>query len=428
MRLSPNKKIPKNVQLPGDKSISHRCLILAALGNEPSSFENLSRGMDVKATQSVLQRLGVHIEGGNRSDGHVQVTGKGLYFEPKPDSQGKVVLECENAGTLMRLMTGVLSGQEFTSQLVGDASLMSRPMDRVAEPLRNMGARIQLVETKAPITVIPSALIGGDLYLESPSAQVKSAVMLASFYFKKPLTLRLKHQTRDHTEKLFPFFGIPIEIFEDTIRLYPQPKIKPVHYKIPCDPSAAAFWIVASLISGQKIELKDICLNPTRLGTIRTLKKLGIEIDLNIEKEIGSKNPERVGSLVVHPQNFDGFEILEEQLPSLIDEIPVLTILATQARSESVIHNAKELRFKETDRIVTVQKMFESLGLRMSVEGDTLRIPGQQVIQGGVVEAFGDHRIAMSAAIASFAAKGEIEIRGWETASISDSYFWENFK
>jgi 3-phosphoshikimate 1-carboxyvinyltransferase len=384
--------------------------------------------MDVLATKKVLKKLGIHIENRDHSQGKVQVTGRGFYFEPSVKQNEILELDCENAGTLMRLMAGTLSGQKFMSRLVGDDSLMGRPMDRVAEPLQTLGANIQLTENKAPIVITPSDLCGGKLYLESPSAQVKSAVMFASLYAQNSLTLELKHLTRDHTEKLFPFFGIPIEILNSTIQLYPQPKIKPVHYKIPCDPSAAAFWIVASLISGQKIELKDICLNPTRLGTIRTLKKLGIEIDLNIEKEIGSKNPERVGSLVVHPQNFDGFEILEKQLPSLIDEIPVLTILATQARSESVIHNAKELRFKETDRIVTVQKMFESLGLRMSVEGDTLRIPGQQVIQGGVVEAFGDHRIAMSAAIASFAAKGEIEIRGWETASISDSYFWENFK
>ncbi len=422
MRLLSQNKIPKDIQLPGDKSISHRCLILAALAEGASSFQNISGGMDVRATQKVLKKLGVHIEGVDPIESSVQVIGKGLYFDPK--SNGAVELDCENAGTLMRLMAGVLSGQKFISRLTGDVSLMSRPMDRVAEPLRNFGANIELIEYKAPITIVPSSLSGGEFYLESPSAQVKSALMFASFYMQEPLRLSLKYKTRDHTERLFPLFGVPTEILDQTIQLYPQPKLKSAEYKIPSDPSAAAFWIVASLISGQSVELHSLCLNPTRLGAIHTLQNLGIRIDKTIQQQF----PELVGTLVVHPQDFDGFEILEEQLPSLIDEIPVLAILATQARSESVIHNAKELRFKETDRILTTQKMFEALGLKMTVEADTLRIPGKQIIRGGVVEAFGDHRIAMSAAIASFAAQAEIEIRGAETAAISDSYFWENFR
>lgn len=408
-------QIQKKIQLPGDKSISHRCLLLAALASGESQFEGLSSGQDVVATQNVLKQLGVRLESYSSV---LKVYGQGKYLKT-PDSP----LNCQNAGTLMRLLTGLLVGQNFSSTLIGDDSLMERPMERVAQPLMSLGAQISLRDGKAPIQMTPSLLTGGEWTLETASAQVKSALMLAALFADSPVVLRGKIHSRDHTENLFPLFNIPIERSDIEICINPHEEILPVQYKVPKDPSAAAFWCVGSLLAQQELTLEDVCLNPTRLGFLQVLQRAGVAV----EQEALLEKPEREGRLKVFPSQIQSFEILEKEIPSLVDEIPVLALLASQAPGESVFYNVRELRYKETDRIRAIEKLFESLGMTLTVEGDTLKIPGGQIIRGGVVDSYGDHRIAMTAAMAALGAESPVEILGAETAEISDPYFWGNF-
>lgn len=415
MKLAPQIQLKAKPQLPGDKSISHRCLILSSLAHGKSILKNVSHAQDVLSTQNVLKNLGVEI---TKQNDELVIFGNGLFLK-EPSRP----LNCGNAGTLMRLMMGVLAGQNFNSVMVGDESLMSRPMDRVSNPLNSLGANIQLSKNQAPVHILKASLKGGSFELMIPSAQVKSALMLAGFYSDQPVTLTGALKSRDHTERLLQMYGVEIQKTENSITVQPHPRLRAVEFQIPCDPSAAAFWMGASLLSRQTCTLENVSLNPSRLGFLKVFEDLGIPMAVTQT----ASHPEPVGHILIKPKDFKGFEISQEMLPSLIDEVPLLCLLATQGSTESVIYGAGELRFKETDRIVATSEMFHSLGLKLNIEGDTLFIPGNQIIQGGTVNSYKDHRIAMTAAIASFRSESDIEIVDSECASISDPHFWGNF-
>lgn len=419
MKLKSSSEIFGTPKLPGDKSISHRCLMFAALAKGVSQFENMSQALDVVSTEKVLLQLGIEIE---RDSTSVRVSSTGKFKKPLKE------LDCGNAGTLMRLMMGVLSAQEFESTLVGDESLTQRPMKRVVEPLVQMGAKISLRENQfAPVQIKPSKLKGITYNLKVSSAQVKSAILLAGLYAEGETSLTGKIQSRDHTERLLSFFGAKVltsglknQIGE--IQIEGKQTLHNNSYKIPNDVSAASFWIAAAVLAEKsELTLENVGVNPTRMGFIEVLKRSGA----NIEIEMISENPEPVANLKIKNSKLEGFYIESSEVPSLIDEVPLLVLLATQCDGPSVIMGVEELRFKETDRINATVEAIEALGGKVTVKGNDLFIEGHQPLMGGRVESYHDHRIAMMAAVSRYCVRGDIEINNFECAEISDPYFAE---
>lgn len=412
MKLRSSKEFFGTPKLPGDKSISHRCLILAALAQGRSEFENMSEALDVLSTEKVLTELGVEI---TRRSTSVQVNSTGRLKAPIKS------LDCGNAGTLMRLMMGVLSAQDFSSELIGDESLSQRPMRRVFEPLQMMGAKINLRDNQfAPVQIEPSRLKAIEYDLKVASAQVKSAILLAGLSAEGRTVLTGKISSRDHTERLLRYFGADIDISENRISIYGPQLLHNNSYVIPNDISAAAFWIAAGVLAEKsEVYLNHVGVNPTRMGFVNVLLKAGARIRTeNIEI-----SPEPVAHLTVKSSKLNAFDITEEEVASLIDEVPLLVLLATQADGVSKIQGVGELRYKETDRVMATVKAIEALGGTVLVEGDTLIIPGNQRLRPGIVESFHDHRIAMMAAVAKYCVDGVIEIRDFDCVDISDPYF-----
>lgn len=414
MKLKSSNEIFGTPKLPGDKSISHRCLMFAALAKGISEFENMSQALDVVSTEKVLLQLGTEIQ---RDGTNVRISSSGKFKKPSKD------LDCGNAGTLMRLMMGVLSAQEFESTLVGDESLTQRPMKRVVEPLTQMGAEISLRDNQfAPVQIKPSKLKAITYNLKVSSAQVKSAILLAGLYAEGETSLTGKIQSRDHTERLLSFFGAKVLTSDLEIQVEGKQALHNNSYKIPNDVSAASFWIAAAVLAEKSdVTLKNVGVNPTRMGFIDVLKRSGA----NIEIEMISENPEPVANLKIKNSKLKGFYIESSEVPSLIDEVPLLVLLATQCDGPSVIMGVEELRFKETDRIKATVEAIEALGGNVIVKGNDLFIEGQQRLMGGQVKSYHDHRIAMMAAVSRYCVRGDVEIDHFECVEISDPYFAE---
>jgi 3-phosphoshikimate 1-carboxyvinyltransferase len=412
MKLKPANKIFGKPLLPGDKSISHRCLIFAALATGISTFENVSMAEDVFSTEKVLLQLGVEIQ---RDGSYVRVISSGKLKKPLKH------LDCGNAGTLMRLMMGVLSAQDFESTLIGDESLSARPMKRVSEPLKQMGANINLSDNEfAPMTIRPSRLKGIDYNLPVASAQVKSAIMLAALFAEGNTTLTGKIQSRDHTEKLLKLFGGEIEVHPQNIKIFGNKKLHSASYNIPNDISAASFWLTAGILAKESdVTLENVGVNPTRTGFIDVLKNAGAKIEM----EIVAQSPEAIANIKAKKSLLKSFEIPAEQISTLIDEVPLLALIATQCEGVSKICGLEELRYKETDRIRSTTEAIRALGGRVEVQDNDLIIEGPQVLTGGVVNSYGDHRIAMMAAVSIYCTSGEVEIINFESSEISDPHF-----
>jgi 3-phosphoshikimate 1-carboxyvinyltransferase len=412
MKLKASQKIFGKPILPGDKSISHRSLILASIAEGVSTFKNMSEAQDVLSTEKVLLQLGIEIQ---RDGTDVRVISIGKYKKPI------VALDCGNAGTLMRLMTGVLAGQEFESTLIGDESLSQRPMKRVLDPLLQMGAQISLRENQfAPIQIHPSKLKGLNYNLTIPSAQVKSAILLAGLYTDDNVIINGNIQSRDHSERLLKFFGADIEITDEKIRVSGNNKLRNVDYNVPNDISAASFWIAAGLLAtDSEVNLENVGINPTRMGFIDVLKKSGAKIEISETVQY----PEPVASIKVKNSKLSSFVITKDEVPYLIDEVPLLALIATQCDGVSTISGLEELRYKESDRIESTINAILALGGKIEVHGNDLKIPGNQILSGGVVDSLGDHRIAMMAAVSKYCCTTDIEIKNFECAEISDPYF-----
>lgn len=399
------------LRVPGDKSISHRALMFAALAIGPSRLSHLATGEDVHATKRIFEHLGVRVK--TTRDGTVTVRGTGAAGLREPDT----VLDCENSGTTMRLMSGLLSGRPFLSVLTGDASLRNRPMARVAEPLRRMGATIDGRDDGryAPLVLRGGALQGCRHELPVASAQVKSCLLLAGLQAGGVTEVVSPALSRDHTERMLAAFGAPITVDGLTVRVEAG-EPKPFELEMPGDASSAAFFVVAATITpGSEIVVEDVNLNPTRIAFVPVLQRMGADIEVVAQ---GERAGEPVGDLVVRAAPLGGTIVEGDEVPSLLDEVPALAIAAAFADGVTEFRDAQELVVKESDRIGTLNQELAQLGVGCEPRPDGLVVRGGNP-RPGQLKSHGDHRIAMAGAIAANALDGETTVRGWKVVGTS---------
>jgi len=413
-RVQPGGSIRGDIRVPGDKSMSHRSIMLGALAEGITEVKGFLEGEDSLATLQAFRDMGVTIEG--PEDGFVRIHGVGMHGLQAP--RGPLYLG--NSGTAMRLFAGLLAGQPFDSELTGDASLSKRPMGRVADPLRAMGAVIDTAEGGRP----PLKIRGGHkltgIHYEMPvaSAQVKSCLLLAGLYAEGVTSVTEPAPTRDHTERMLEGFGYHVHRDGATASVTGGGKLTACAIDVPADISSAAFFLVAgSIAPDSELVLRHVGMNPTRVGVINILRQMGADIEVLEEREIGG---EPVADLRVRSAELKGIDIPEEQVPLAIDEFPVLFIAATCAQGRTALRGAEELRVKESDRIQVMADGLAALGVETTVTPDGIIIDGGQEISGGTVNSHGDHRIAMSFAVAALRATGPIEIT--DCANVATSF------
>jgi 3-phosphoshikimate 1-carboxyvinyltransferase len=397
------------VRVPGDKSISHRALIFAALAEGTSTVRNLASGADVRATARVLDRLGVRIDRGDA----VTVAGTGVDGWREAGD----VLDCRNSGTSIRLLAGVLAGRPFLSVLSGDESLRSRPMARVVEPLRAMGATIDGRDdaTRAPLAIRGGALHGMRHVLPVASAQVKSCLLLAGLDADGATEVVSPAQTRDHTERMLAALGAPVSVDGLTVRTE-RGAPRPFELDVPGDPSSAAFFAVAAAITpGSELVVEAVSCNPTRVGFVTVMKRMGAEITLRPTHEVCG---EPVGELHVRASELSGTTIGGDEIPNVIDEIPALAVAAAFADGVTDIRDAAELVVKESDRIGTLYEELGRLGVGVEARPDGLVVRGGRAV-AATFASHGDHRVAMAMAVAANAVAGESRVTGWPAVSSS---------
>jgi len=401
-----------SVRVPGDKSVSHRALMLGALAEGSSHIRGFLEGEDTRATAAVLQRLGVRID--VPADGERVVHGVGLHGLRGTTEQ----LDCGNAGTGMRLLAGLLAGQAFDSTLVGDESLSKRPMRRVTDPLERMGAKIDTQDGLPPLQVRGGQSLQGIAYtLPVASAQVKSALLLAGLYAQGETEVIEPHPTRDYTERMLAAFGWPIDFAPGRARLSGGHALRATEVDVPADFSSAAFFLVAgSIVPGSELRLPTVGLNPRRTGLLQALRLMGADIRVENERESGG---EPVGDLVVRHAPLHGIELPEALVPDMIDEFPALFVAATAAQGKTVVRGAAELRVKESDRLAAMATGLRALGAVIDETPDGATIHGSP-LHGGTIESHGDHRIAMSFAVAGLIARGAVRIN--DCANVATSF------
>ena len=415
------------ILVPGDKSISHRSIMFGSLANGTTHISGFLQGEDSLATLAAFKSMGVKIEGPDEN-GHICIEGVGMHGLKKPDTD----LDLGNSGTSMRLLTGLLSAQDFDVRLVGDESLSSRPMKRVVAPVKMMGAKIETDENNtAPLSINGSQrkdLLTGLVYhLPVASAQVKSCLLLAGMYAKGKTCVTEPAPTRDHTERMLESFGYPIEVNnlgegKTQICLDGGHELKACDLHIPSDISSAAFFMVAACIAeNSNVVLKHVGMNPTRDGIINILKLMGADIEIENEKMIGA---EPVADILVKTSDLKGINIPEDQVPLAIDEFPIIAIAAACAKGQTLLTGAEELRVKESDRIQAMIDGMTALGIECEGTPDGMIINGGD-FTGGTVDSFGDHRIAMSFVVAGLRAKDPITVLNCDNVNTSFPGFVE---
>lgn len=413
------KPLQGEVKVAADKSISHRALIFSALARGRSVVKNFLRAEDTLSTCSCLQQLGIKILA---RDSELEVYGRGLAGFSEADR----ILECGNSGTTMRLMAGLLSAQPFLSILSGDESLNRRPMKRVIEPLNIMGANIQARENGnyPPMVIRGDKLAGMRYQLPVASAQVKSALLLAALNAEGETWLKEPQKSRDHSERMLAAMGADIVVNGLEIKMLPGNELQPAEFLIPGDISSAAFFVVAaSVIPGSELLIPNVGVNPSRAGIIEALMEMGARIMLENERLLSG---EPVADLIVSHSQLRAIDIDASMIPRLIDEIPILAVAMALAEGESEIRGAEELRVKETDRIAAISRELGKMGANIIEQPDGFIIKGKaDSLQGAELFGHGDHRIAMSLAVAALAAKGESIIEDSETVNVSFPRFWE---
>ena len=423
--IRPARQVSGELAVPGDKSIAHRALMLSSLADAESRIRGLPDGDDVRATIACLRSLGVKIE---RS-------GSDVVAFPVPlagEGQGRGFatphgpLDCANSGTTMRLLLGMLAGSSISATLDGDASLRRRPMARVIDPLRRMGARIESEDGRAPLRVIGTPLQGRYQALPQPSAQVKSAILLAGLFASGPTTVVEPVATRDHTERLLKAMGAEIYTSGTTVDLRPTRRpLQAIALAVPGDFSSAAFWMAAAgLRTGWSITIRDVGLNPTRTAFLQLLERMGAETMVNET----SHEVEPVGSVRVIGRPLRAIELGPHEVAAAIDEIPALLILATQAEGVTSINGASELRVKESDRIGAMSEGLRRMGAPVDERPDGISIEGPVKLRGASIDSKGDHRIAMAFAIAGLVASGPTTIEDAEAAAVSYPEFFSNLR
>lgn len=406
-------KLKGNVFIPGDKSISHRSLILGSIAQGETRIYNFLNSLDCLKTLECMQALGTEIELGK--DNFVKIKGKGLYGLQEP----KDILDVGNSGTTIRLLTGLLSGQNFYSVLNGDNSIRKRPMKRVVEPLRLMGADIWGKKDGqfAPLSVRGNKL--NPLYYTLPvaSAQVKTALLLAGLYATGETVIKEPLPTRDHTERMLEIMRADIKISPPEIKVMGGKELRGTDIFVPGDISSAAYLIAAtSILTDSQIIIKQVGVNPTRTGIIEILKKMGTKIDI-LNYQVKSNEPQ--ADLMTEYSKLKGVEIKKENVPFLIDELPLIAVVATQAQGKTVVSGARELRVKETDRIDAIVSELKKMGADIEEREDGFAVNGPTRLQGAVCESYNDHRIAMSLAVAALLAEGKTVIKNSECIDIS---------
>ena len=410
-----------DISVPGDKSISHRALILNAVARGRAVVNGLSDGGDVVSTMGCLRAMGADIQPSDQP-GTVTVNGTGWDLE-----EPREILDAGNSGTSMRLLSGILAGQSFTSVISGDDSLRSRPMGRVVQPLQQMGATVlgRQRDTLAPLTVRGGSLKGIEYDLPVASAQVKSCIMLAGLSAQGNTVLHQPALSRDHTERMVSAMGGVVVSDGLTLVVHPA-ELTAVDIAVPGDISAAAFWLVAGLCHPKaRILVKGVGLNPSRTGIIEALAAMGAGEGLKLLDE-RTEGGEPVADLLVTPSPLSGIEIGGDMIPRILDEIPVLAVAACFAEGDTVIRDAKELRVKESDRIETTVSELSRMGARIEAREDGMVIHGSGRLRGSACESHLDHRLAMALGVAGLVAQGDTVIDGADDASISYPSFWEH--
>ncbi|MGH8507795.1 MAG: 3-phosphoshikimate 1-carboxyvinyltransferase [Gammaproteobacteria bacterium] len=413
LSVEPGGKLAGRLRVPGDKSISHRALMLGAIAEGVTDVRGFLAGEDTLATLRAFESMGVRVERLG-ADG-IRIHGAGLHgLRPAPGP-----IDLGNSGTSMRLMTGLLAGQAFDTELTGDESLSRRPMMRVIDPLRRMGARIECSAAGTPpVRIFAGARLRGiDYDMPVASAQVKSGILLAGLYAQGRTCVREGFASRDHSERMLGRFGCPIQRQDGAVCMRGVARLASVDVDVPADLSSASFFIVGATIAcGSDLLLEGVGVNPTRTGVIEILRRMGADIELQHKREEGG---EPVADLRVRASELCGTRIPGELVPAAIDEFPALFIAAACARGETLLEGAEELRYKESDRIAVMAEGLQRLGIEARPTPDGMRIRGA-AIQGGCVESGGDHRVAMAFAIAGLRAERRIVIA--DCAAVATSF------
>ena len=418
MRIEPAPAILGHLALPGDKSISHRAVLLAAICDGETRIEGFGRSADTEATIAAVRELGVRIY--EASPVTLRVFGTGLRGLAEPERP----IDCGNAGTLMRLLAGLLAGQAGRFTLTGDDSLSTRPMERIAEPLRRMGVEVETTDGHAPLTIAGGAVRAVTYELPVASAQVKSAILLAGLYADGETTVVEPLPTRDHTESLLAAAGARVHRRPGSVTVQPAERLELGEVEVPGDFSAAAPFLVAgTLLAGSELTLHGLNLNPRRTGLLDVLERMGANVTVFNRRRIAG---EPAGDLDVRPAQLVGTDIAAKEVPALVDELPLFALLAAHAHGDSTLRGAAELRAKETDRIEAVVEGLRRIGAHIRATDDGFVVRGvPSRLRGGWIESHGDHRIAMLAAVAGITSREGVEIRGAEAVAVSFPGFYE---
>jgi 3-phosphoshikimate 1-carboxyvinyltransferase len=423
--VRPARNVRGSVQLPGDKSISHRYAMLAGIAEGRSRLENYSTGADCASTLGCMRSLGVKWE---RNGEVIEVQGRGLSLAAPSGA-----LDCGNSGSTMRMLSGIVAGQKFTSEMIGDESLSRRPMERVIKPLSAMGAQITSREGNPPLRITGAALKSIDYKMPVASAQVKSCLLFAGLFADGETRIEEPLRTRDHGEVALRAFGAQLERKSspnggsgNQVRIRGGQHLRGIEARIPGDLSSAAFFLcAAALFPGSQLVIPNLLMNPSRARLLDILMQMGLQISVTQLEEV---HGEMVGSLQVEGGKLKGATIAGADSAALIDEIPVLAAIAPYTEGGIEMRDAKELRVKESDRIAVLAQNLKLMDASVDEREDGLKIPGGQTLHGAELDSFGDHRIAMAFAVAALRAEGETLIHGAESAAISYPAFFETLE
>ena len=416
--MRPARDVRGSVSLPGDKSISHRYAMLAGIVEGRSRLENYSTGADCASTLGCMRALGVHWE---RKENVIEVQGRGAAL--KAPSRP---LDCGNSGSTMRMLSGIVAAQKFTSKMIGDESLSRRPMERIIKPLTAMGARIESRKGRPPLRITGGKLKAIDYKMPVASAQVKTCLLFAGLLAEGETQVEEPVRTRDHGEMALRAFGAQLQRQGNQVRIRGGQKLRGLEARIPGDLSSAAFFLcAAALFPGSQLAVPNLLMNPTRARLLDVLMQMGLSIAVTQLEEV---HGEMVGSLQVEGANLKGATIAGADSAALIDEIPVLAAIAPYTEQGVEVRDAKELRVKESDRIAAIATNLRLMGAQVEEREDGLRIPGRQTLRGAELDSCGDHRIAMAFAVAALRAEGETSIRGAESAASSYPAFFDTLE
>ena len=416
--VRPARNVRGSVQLPGDKSVSHRYAMLAGIAEGPSRLENYSTGADCASTLGCMRALGVTWE---RKENVIEVQGRDLAL-----AAPAIPLDCGNSGSTMRMLSGIVAAQKFSSEMTGDESLSRRPMERVIQPLSAMGAQIASREGKPPLRITGAHLKAIDYKMPVASAQVKSCILFAGLFAEGESRVAEPLRTRDHGEVALQAFGAQLERKGNEVRIRGGQRLRGIGARIPGDLSSAAFFLcAAALFPGSQLTIPNLLMNPTRARLLDILMQMGLRIAVTQLDEI---HGELVGSLQIEGARLKGATLAGADSAALIDEIPVLAAIAPYTEQGIEVRDARELRVKESDRIAAVATNLRLMGAQVEERDDGLRIPGGQALHGAELDSFGDHRIAMAFAVAALRAQGETLIQGSEAAAISYPAFFSTLE